>query len=96
MSQVVQKAVDQMNAKLTGGELRKSVKFVIEDEGAFIVDADGARVSDDESDLTVRASAETFQGMQDGSINTTAAYMTGKVKVEGDLGLAMKLGSILG
>lgn len=97
MSQVIENAVAEMNAKLANGnELTKTVKFVIEDEGAFVVDADGARVSDEESDLTVTASAETFEGMQDGSVNATAAYMTGKVKIDGDLGLAMKLGSILG
>ncbi|MEO0342433.1 MAG: SCP2 sterol-binding domain-containing protein [Pseudomonadota bacterium] len=96
MSEIVTKAVDEMNAKLEGGELNKTVKFVIEDEGSFVVDADGARVSDEDSDLTVTASVETFQGMQDGSINPTTAYMTGNVKIDGDLGLAMKLGSILG
>ena len=96
MSEIIENAVEEMNAKLSGGELTKTVKFVIKDEGAFVVDASGARVSDEESDLTVIASAKTFQGMQDGSVNPTSAYMTGRGKVAGDLGLAMKLGSILG
>ena len=34
--------------------------------------------------------------MLDGDINPTAAFMSGRLKVDGDMGLAMKLGSILG
>ncbi|MEO0343611.1 MAG: SCP2 sterol-binding domain-containing protein [Pseudomonadota bacterium] len=96
MSEIATKAVAEMNAKLEGGELNKTVKFVIEDEGCFVVDAEGARVSDEDSDLTVTASAENFQGMEHGSVNPSTAYMTGSVKIDGDLSLAMTLGSILG
>nr|WP_217430440.1 SCP2 sterol-binding domain-containing protein [Sulfitobacter algicola] len=85
-----------MNEKLSQGELDKSVKFVIEDEGAFVMDGDGARAGDEETDLTVIADAETFKGLQDGSVNPTTAYMTGRIQIQGDMGLAMKLGSLLG
>lgn len=96
MSKIIETAVDEMNAKLSGGELNQSVKFVIENEGAFIVDGSGARISDEITDLTVTASSETFQGLQDGTVNATSAFMMGKIKVDGDMGLAMKLGTILG
>ena len=46
--------------------------------------------------LTVTADAETFQGIMDGSLDSTSAFMTGKITIDGDMGLAMKLGSILG
>ena len=34
--------------------------------------------------------------MLDGDVNPTTAFMSGRLKVDGDMGLAMKLGSILG
>ena len=34
--------------------------------------------------------------MLDGDLDPTAAFMSGRLKVDGDMGLAMKLGSILG
>jgi len=39
--------------------------------------------------------AETFQGMLTGDVNPTSAFMTGGLKVDGDMGAAMKLGAIL-
>jgi putative sterol carrier protein len=39
---------------------------------------------------------DTFQELFDGDLDPTAAYMTGKIKIDGDLGQAMKLSQILG
>jgi putative sterol carrier protein len=95
MSELVSKAVEQINAKLDGGGIENSVKFVIENEGSFIVDRSGARVSDEAAECTVSASAETFRGLRDGTINPATAYMTGKVKIAGNMAAAMQLGPIL-
>lgn len=45
---------------------------------------------------TVRMSAEDFQAMSTGSLNPMMAFMTGKVKVEGDLNSVMKFQSLIG
>jgi len=96
MSEFVEKAVDQINAKLDGGGIKNSVKFVIENEGSLIIDQSGARVSDEDAECTVTANAETFLGLRDGTINPTTAYMTGKVRIDGNLAAAMQLGPVLG
>ena len=72
------------------------MKFNIEGEGAVVIDGTGARASDEEADLTVTADAETFQAILDGSTDSTSAFMMGKITIDGDMGLAMKLGTILG
>jgi putative sterol carrier protein len=41
-------------------------------------------------------SAEDFVGMVNGTVNVMAAFMQGKIKLEGDMGLAMKFQSIFG
>lgn len=60
------------------------------------IDELGASADAGEADCIITASAETFQGLLAGDLSPTAAFMTGKLKVEGDMGLAMKLGSVLG
>ncbi len=95
MSDVINQAVEALNAKLGGEGFDGSVKVEIANEGALIVDSDGARASDDDADCTLSADAETFQGMMDGSVNPTSAFMTGQLSVDGDMGAAMKLGSLL-
>ena len=95
MSDMIAAAVAALNEKMTGG-FDGTAKFVIEDEGAIIVDGDGARASDDDADVTLIADEDTFRAILDGSLNPTAAFMTGKLKVDGDMGAAMRLGSVLG
>lgn len=96
MSDVIASAVKALNEKMNGEGLDGSVKFIIEDEGAVRIDESGASADDSEADCTLTASAETFEGMLNGEINPTAAFMSGQLKVDGDMGLAMKLGSVLG
>ena len=93
MSKVVDAAVAALDPKAKGFD--GTAKFVIEGEGAVYIDASGARAADDEADVTLTASRETFEGLLDGSVSPTMAYMTGKLAVDGNIGLAMKLGSAL-
>ncbi|MBW6416767.1 SCP2 sterol-binding domain-containing protein [Celeribacter sp. PS-C1] len=95
MSDLITKAVAALNEKMEGGFDAGVAKFVIEGEGAIVVDSDGARASDDDADVTLTADLETFQGMIEGDVNPTAAFMQGKLSVDGDMGLAMQLGSVL-
>lgn len=96
MSDIVAAAVKALNAKLGGGGIDGTVKFVIEDEGAVLIDETGASAAEGEADCVLTANAETFQGILDGDVNPTSAFMSGRLKVDGDMGLAMKLGSLLG
>lgn len=95
MSDVLNEAVSALNAKLDGADIGGTAKFVIEDEGSVIIDDSGARLGDDDADVTLTASTETFRGMMEGEENPTTAFMTGKLKVDGDMGLAMKLAGVL-
>lgn len=95
MSEIVNGAVKALNEKLDAADLDGTVKFVIEDEGTVLIDADGARAGDGEADCTMTASAETFQGILDGELDPTGAFMSGKLAVDGDMGLAMKLASAI-
>ncbi len=94
MSDVVTEAVAALNAKMDGGFDGKA-KFVIEDEGSIIIDETGAHASDEEAEVTLTASTETFKAILDGEQNPTTAFMTGKLSVDGDMGQAMKLAGVL-
>lgn len=94
MSDIVNEAVTQLSEKI--GSFDGSVKFVIDGEGAIMVDEAGVRAEDGDADCTMTADADTFRGILSGDVNPTGAFMTGKLKVDGDMGQAMKLGSRLG
>ena len=95
MSDVIDEAVKLLAEKMSGVDIGGTVKFDIEGEGAIMVDDNGVRAGDDEADVTLSADPETFQGMMEGDTNPTSAFMTGKLKIDGDMGMAMKLASAL-
>lgn len=95
MSAIIDAAVEKLQARLSGS-FEGSAKFVIEDEGAIMLDGEGVRAGDEEAEVTLTADADTFQAILDGDLNPTSAFMGGRLKVEGNMGLAMKLGSVLG
>ena len=75
--------------------MNNSYLFDIEGAGKWKVDVqDGSvKVTEDaeDADVTITTSEETFEKITSGEQNATSAYMTGKLKVKGDMGAAMKL-----
>jgi putative sterol carrier protein len=72
--------------------------FEIEGAGVWTVTvADGAVTVTEgasDADCTFSSSEETFEKIASGEQNATTAYMTGKLKIKGDMGAAMKLQKI--
>lgn len=96
MSDVVTEAVAALADKMGGAGFDGSAKFEIAGEGSLIIDSDGVRAGDEAADVTLSADTETFKAILTGDMNPTTAFMTGKLSVDGDMGQAMKLASVLG
>jgi putative sterol carrier protein len=91
---------DQVKAQAPHlASLGYKVKFDIEDEGVILVDgtADPVDVSTDnaEADCTISLTAGNFEKLMTGDLSPTLAYTFGQIKVDGSLGVAMKLASLL-
>lgn len=82
-----------------GGLKGKTVKFDFGGDGVVrIVGTSEPATVDNENgpaDCTIAISMADFIDMSQGKLNPTAAFMGGKLKVQGDMGIAMQLGSIL-
>jgi putative sterol carrier protein len=94
MSDVIDGAVKALSAKMSGS-FDGVAKFVFTGEGAVMIDASGVRAGDDAADVTMTADTETFKAIIDGDLNPTMAFMSGKLAIDGNMGLAMQLGSAL-
>jgi putative sterol carrier protein len=77
-------------------------KFVLRgpDGGTWVVDLRketfGIRESDEEAQCKVALSSVDFVRIATGELSAESAFMRGKLKLFGDLGLAMKLGKLFG
>ncbi|GGH30337.1 SCP-2 sterol transfer family protein [Cribrihabitans marinus] len=95
MSDILEKAAAELNDKVSASDFDSTAKFAITDHGSIILDSDGARVGDEDTDVTLSADAETFEQILNGEMNPTSAFMSGKLSVDGDMGVAMKLAAVL-
>ena len=81
-------------AEKTAG-MTSSYAFDIDGAGQWTVRVDDGSVNVEEgletADVTISATADTFERIVRGEQNPTTAYMTGKLKIKGDMGAAMKL-----
>lgn len=75
--------------------MTNSYLFDIEGAGKWTVNVDDGKVSvtegGEDADAVITTSEATFEKIVSGEQNPTSAYMTGKLKVKGDMGAAMKL-----
>ena len=93
----------ELTAKMKEGASKKSafgntVKFAT-DQGVVYIDGNAnlPAISNDDkaADCTLNMAFSDFDDMINGKLDGMTAFMTGKLKIEGDMGVAMKLQSIL-
>jgi putative sterol carrier protein len=75
------------------------LKFDFGDDGVLVLDASQVpnviSNEDTEAACTMAISLADFMEMADGKLDGTMAFMSGKLKIQGDMGVAMKLGPLL-
>jgi putative sterol carrier protein len=75
-----------------------TIKFVVDDNAIFIDgtgDKNTINAEDKDADCTISVSSDILKQLRDGEINPMMAVMSGKIKISGDMGLAMKVQSLL-
>ena len=78
--------------------LGAKLKFLL-DDNVLMIDGSGDKnivgTEDGEAQTTIITSIENLIKLKSGELNPMMAVMGGKVKIKGDMGLAMKLQSLL-
>jgi putative sterol carrier protein len=97
----VQQIIAQMASRIGANSgLGGTLKFDFGAAGSVLVDGRSQpnAVSDGEgknADTTISVSLADFERMAKGDLDHTSAFMQGKLRVAGDMGLAMKVGPVL-
>ena len=75
----------------------KTVKIDFGDDGAVMLDGKGEKVSEEDgaADTTIKVAWADWEAMTKGQLDGMTAFMTGKLKVEGDMSNAMQLQGVL-
>jgi putative sterol carrier protein len=98
VAQTAREFFESLASRVDSGKtagMNNSYLFDIDGAGMWKVDVSDGKVSvtegEADADVVIRTSEETFAAVASGEQNPTTAYMSGKLKVEGDMGAALKL-----
>ncbi|GFE63585.1 SCP2 sterol-binding domain-containing protein [Litoreibacter roseus] len=94
MSAVIENFVETLHPKAKG-QIKGTAKLQIGIHGTIMLSETGAYEGDELADVTLMASEDTFRAILDGSQNPVMAFMSGKLKVDGNTTRALKVSSIL-
>jgi len=91
---------DEIYSRFSGSGVTvtgKKVKFDFGDDGKIFLDGTSNTVSKDDAaaDTTLKLKLADFIDMAEGRLDPTAAFMQGKLRIDGDMGVAMQLQSVM-
>lgn len=79
--------------------LGATLKFDLGDDGVIHIDGasnpNAVSNDDKDADCTVSMSLGDLEALIAGELDPTVAFMAGKLRVSGDMGVAMKLGNLV-
>lgn len=92
----IQAIADQLKPKVESAGFDRSVKFDTGADGVIVIDGSTISTTDGPADCTIKLSLDDLKDLISGDLNPTMAFMTGKIKIEGDMSVAMALSSLMG
>ena len=86
---------EKIRERVAGSGFDKSVKFDLGADGVIVVDGQTVTTEEAGADCTITISKDDFLALTAGELNPTMAFMSGKLRVDGDMSIAMQLSQVL-
>lgn len=93
---MLDQVVERMQKELQSKSFDGSLKFDCGDDGVVVLADGSASREDQDTDCTIKITQDNLVKLLTGKLNPMTGVMMGKLKVSGDMGVAMKLGKLLG
>lgn len=86
---------EKIHAGLSGKSFDGSLKFDCGEDGVIVLSNGAASTQDQDTDCTIKISQDNLVKLLTGKLNPMTGVMMGKLKISGDMGVAMKLGKLI-
>lgn len=91
----VQDIAEKLRPRVESSDFDKSVKFDTGADGVIVINGKTISTVDAPADCTISLSLGNLEDLLSGDLSPTMAFMTGKIKVTGDMSVAMALSQLL-
>jgi putative sterol carrier protein len=92
----IQDIAEKLKPQVASANFDRSVKFDTGADGVLLIDGATVSTADGPADCTIKLSLDDLESLIAGDLNPTMAFMTGKLKIEGDMSVAMALSQLIG
>lgn len=92
----IQDIAEKLKPQVASAGFDRSVKFDTGADGVILIDGGTVSTTDGPADCTISLSLDDLESMIAGELNPTTAFMTGKLRIEGDMSVAMALSQLIG
>jgi putative sterol carrier protein len=92
----IQDIAEKLKPQVAGAGFDRSVKFDTGADGVLLIDGATVSTTDGPADCTIKLSLDDLESLIAGELNPTMAFMSGKLKIEGDMSVAMALSQLIG
>lgn len=86
---------EKMQQRLSGSQINGSVKLDCGDDGALLMEGQSVSLADGPADCVISLSKTDLEALVAGDLDPMGAFMQGKLKVDGDMSVAMQLSQLL-
>lgn len=87
--------VERMKSRAESSDFDRVVKFDCGDDGVIVINKGEVTTEDMDAECTITVSSDDLEALTTGELDATSAFMQGKIKIDGDMGIAMQLSQIL-
>ncbi len=95
MSETEDDIPQELRERVAASDFDKVMKFDCGDDGVLVINKQEVTREDMEADCTIRISRKNLEKLMKGDLNPMTAFLTGKIKVDGDVSVAMQLQTLL-
>jgi putative sterol carrier protein len=92
----IQDIAEKLRPQVASAGFDRSVKFDTGADGVLLIDGATVSTTDGPADCTITLSLDDLGSLIAGELNPTMAFMSGKLKIEGDMSVAMALSQLIG
>ncbi len=91
----VEDIAGKIRERVAGSGFDRSVKVDLGADGVILIDGTSVSTGDGEADCTITMTRDDFEALASGELDPTAAFMQGKMRIDGDMTVALALGQLL-
>ena len=90
-----EEAKDALTERVANSNFERVLKFDCGQDGVLVINRHELSTEDAEAECTIAITLEDLHSLVKGELNPVAGFMQGKLRIDGDMGVAMQLQNLL-